>query len=57
MTTGTNDVMNSTENREINIRSVFYKKPIKKDNYNLDIDYDDSPQEVRRQRLLNYQKK
>lgn len=40
-----------------NPRAVFYKKPIKKDNYNLDIDSIDSPQEVRRQRLLKFQKK
>lgn len=41
---------------EKNIRSVFYKKPIKKNNYNLDVDYNDSPQEIRRQDLLKRQK-
>ena len=47
--------LNEKENG--NPRAVFYKKPIKKDNYNLDIDNIDSPQEVRRQRLLKFQKK
>ncbi|XP_076220917.1 snurportin-1 [Nomia melanderi] len=40
-----------------NPRAIFYKKPIKKDNYNLDIDNIDTPQELRRQRLLQFQKK
>ncbi|XP_076636502.1 snurportin-1 [Colletes latitarsis] len=40
-----------------NSRAIFYKKPIKKDNYNLDIDNIDTPQEIRRQRLLQFQKK
>ncbi|CAD6208903.1 GSCOCG00010717001-RA-CDS [Cotesia congregata] len=41
---------------EKNSRSLFYKKPVKKDNYNLDTDYDYSHQENRRRDLLNRQK-
>ncbi|XP_053988276.1 snurportin-1 [Hylaeus anthracinus] len=40
-----------------NPRAKFYKKPIKKDNYNLSVDSIDTPQEIRRQRLLQFQKK
>ncbi|XP_034934136.1 snurportin-1 [Chelonus insularis] len=42
--------------QETNVRSIFYKKPIKKNNYKLEADYDDSPQEIRRQKLLQHQK-
>lgn len=38
-------------------RAIFYKKPIKKNNYKLDVDNIDTAQEVRRQRLLQFQKK
>ncbi|KZC10840.1 PREDICTED: snurportin-1 [Dufourea novaeangliae] len=48
-------VINKKENG--NPRAMFYKKPIKKDNYNLDMDNIDTPQELRRQRLLQFQKK
>ncbi|XP_012277521.1 snurportin-1 [Orussus abietinus] len=41
----------------VNPRAQFYKKPIRKDNYNLDVDNIDSPQEIRRQQLLQHQKK
>ncbi|CAK9800253.1 SNUPN [Anthophora plagiata] len=45
------------EKENSNPRAVFYKKPIRRDNYNLDIDNIDTPQEIRRQRLLQFQKK
>lgn len=38
-------------------RSVFYKKPIKKNNCRLEVDFNDTPQEIRRQRILYYQRK
>lgn len=38
-------------------RSMFYKKPISKNNYKLEVDFDDTPQEIRRQQLLEHQKK
>lgn len=38
-------------------RMAFYKKPISRDNYKLDVDDEECPQEVRRQQLLAYQKK
>lgn len=40
-----------------NLRAIFYKKPVKKDNYNLDVDNIDTFQEIRRRRLLQFQKK
>ncbi|XP_046828729.1 snurportin-1 [Vespa crabro] len=52
-----NNIRNIEEKQCKNARSVFYKKPIKKDNYKLDVDYIDSPQELRRQRLLEIQKR
>ncbi|XP_076245829.1 snurportin-1 [Calliopsis andreniformis] len=48
---GTNEKENS------NPRAIFYKKPIRKSNYNLDIDNIDTHQDLRRQRLLQIQKK
>ena len=39
-----------------NGRSLFYKKPIKKHNQKLSIDCHETPQEIRRQRILHYQK-
>lgn len=47
--------VNGKENS--NPRAIFYKKPIKRDNYNLDVDSIDTSQEVRRKRLLQFQKK
>lgn len=38
-------------------RSLFYKKPITKDNYKLGPDHIDNPQELRRQRILEIQKR
>lgn len=40
-----------------NSRAMFYKKPIKKGNYNLDVDNIDTSQEIRRLRLLQFQKR
>lgn len=40
-----------------NERAAFYKKPISKNNYKLKVDFDDTPQEIRRQKLLEHQKK
>ncbi|OAD59736.1 Snurportin-1 [Eufriesea mexicana] len=40
-----------------NPRAIFYKKPIKKGNYNLDVDNIDTFQEIRRLRLLQFQKR
>ncbi|XP_012343713.1 snurportin-1 [Apis florea] len=45
------------EKENSNPRAIFYKKPIKKDNYNLDVDNIDTSQEIRRRRLLQFQKK
>lgn len=53
----TNDITNVDEKRCKSTRSAFYKKPIKKDNYRLEVDQFDTPQEVRRQQLLEIQKK
>ncbi|XP_014219467.1 snurportin-1 [Copidosoma floridanum] len=39
-----------------NERSVFYKKRIKKENNKLEIEFNETPQEIRRQRILHYQK-
>lgn len=47
----------ATEIKDVNERAKFYKKPIKRDNYKLNADNIDTPQEVRRQRLLQFQKK
>lgn len=38
-------------------RSSRYKKPITKDNYKLGPDHIDNPQELRRQRFLEIQKR
>ncbi|KAJ8679015.1 hypothetical protein QAD02_014802 [Eretmocerus hayati] len=38
-------------------RAMFYKKPISKHNIKLEADLNDTPQEIRRQRILHYQKK
>ncbi|OXU25788.1 hypothetical protein TSAR_003209 [Trichomalopsis sarcophagae] len=40
-----------------NERLAFYKKPIKKNNCKLEFDVTDTPQEIRRQRILYYQRK
>ncbi|XP_015594471.1 snurportin-1 [Cephus cinctus] len=47
----------SSKRGSVNPRVSLYKKPIKKDNYRLEVDNYDTPQEIRRQRLLFYQKK
>ena len=47
----------SMERQNGNSRCLLYKKPISKDNYKLEIDYEESPQETRRQEFLNQQKK
>lgn len=47
----------STERQSANSRYLLYKKPISKDNYKLEIDYEESRQESRRQEFLNQQKK
>ncbi|KAG7201702.1 hypothetical protein KM043_004430 [Ampulex compressa] len=52
-----NGLISTNEKENKSARSVFYKKPIKKDNYRLEVDNEDTPQEVRRQRLLQFQKK
>ncbi|XP_026670976.1 snurportin-1 [Ceratina calcarata] len=51
------NVMNAHEKENSHPRARFYKKPIKRDNYNLDVDNIDTSQEVRRKRLLQFQKK
>lgn len=50
-------LINMHEKKNGNLRTIFYKKPIKKDNYNLDVDNIDTFQEIRRRRLLQFQKK
>lgn len=45
------------ETQNGNHRSLFYKKPISRNNFKLEIDYDDSPQEIRRQKFLDQQKR
>lgn len=40
-----------------NPRATFYKKPIKKHNYKLEFYEEDVPQEIRRKKLLEIQKK
>lgn len=54
----TTEAVVSTSNCETasDVRRMFYKKPIKKDNLKLDIDYNTS-QERRRKILLEYQKR
>ena len=47
----------SPEKRNGNSRAALYKKPMKCDNYKLGIDYEESPQESRRQEFLKQQKK
>ncbi|XP_015112783.1 snurportin-1 [Diachasma alloeum] len=37
-------------------RMLLYKKPIKKDNYKVEAEWEETPQEVRRKRLLHHQK-
>lgn len=49
--------MNDEKKRNVNTRSMFYKKPIKKDNYRLEVEEEETPQEIRRQELLLRQKK
>lgn len=51
------EISSDFKDKCINQRALFYKKPIKKDNYRLEIDDDDTPQEIRRQHLLREQKK
>ncbi|XP_034173446.1 snurportin-1 [Osmia lignaria lignaria] len=51
------NLIDINEKENGNPRAIFYKRPIKKDNYTLDIDNVDTPQEIRRQRLLQFQKK
>ncbi|KAF3428537.1 hypothetical protein E2986_06530 [Frieseomelitta varia] len=51
------NLIDTYEKENSNPRAVFYKKPIKKDNYNLDVDNIDTFQEIRRLRLLQFQKK
>ncbi|CAL7945863.1 unnamed protein product [Xylocopa violacea] len=57
MTTEAKDNLICIHEKENNPRAIFYKKPIKKDNYNLDVDNIDTSQEIRRRRLLQFQKK
>ncbi|XP_043280803.1 snurportin-1 isoform X2 [Venturia canescens] len=45
------------ERKNRNPRNQFYKRPIKKDNYKLDVEDEECPQEIRRQKLLCSQKK
>lgn len=51
------ECIDSKETQNGNHRSLFYKKPISRNNFKLEIDYDDSPQETRRQEFLNQQKR
>lgn len=51
------NLIDINEKENGNPRAIFYKRPIKRDNYTLDIDNVDTPQEIRRQRLLQFQKK
>lgn len=58
MTTEVKDNLRRLNEKENgNQRAIFYKKPIKRDNYNLNIHNIDTPQELRRQRLLQFQKR
>ncbi|XP_043587785.1 snurportin-1 [Bombus pyrosoma] len=50
-------LINMHKKKNDNLRAIFYKKPVKKDNYNLDVDNIDTFQEIRRRRLLQFQKK
>lgn len=56
MATENSDSLDLGEHPKGNLRSVFYKKPIKKDNLNLNVDNIETPQAIRRQRLLQHQK-
>ncbi|XP_011503099.1 PREDICTED: snurportin-1 [Ceratosolen solmsi marchali] len=47
---------NFSKKTHFNERLTFYKKQIKKNNHRLDIDFVDTPQEIRRQQMLDYQK-
>lgn len=51
------NLIDTHEKENSNPRAIFYKKPIKRDNYNLDVDNIDTFQEIRRRRLLQFQKK
>ncbi|KAK2579357.1 hypothetical protein KPH14_008306 [Odynerus spinipes] len=56
-TTVTDEIANIDETQCKSARSAFYKKPIKRDNYRLEVDQVDTPQETRRQQLLEIQKR
>lgn len=49
--------VNLNEKIAVNPRIVLYKKPIRNNNYKTESSDDESPQEIRRQRLLEEQKK
>lgn len=52
------NLIHSTETKNCcNERCLLYKKPISKHNYRLQVDFDETPQEIRRQTLLEHQKK
>lgn len=50
-------IESSKETQNGNHRSLFYKKPISRHNFTLELDYEESPQETRRQDFLYQQKK
>ena len=52
----TDSLNDEGKKKSTNTRATFYKKPIKKDNYRLEVE-EDTPQEIRRQALLLRQKK
>lgn len=56
-TTMTDDIANIEGKQFKSARSIFYKKPIKKGNYRLEVDQVDTPQDIRRQQLLEIQKR
>lgn len=47
---------NPAKEKNVNDRAYLYKKPIKKDNYRLEVD-EETPQDVRRREMLLRQKK
>ncbi|XP_058793883.1 snurportin-1 [Phymastichus coffea] len=49
------NIIDKTESN--NKRAALYKKPIRKTNIKLELEFNDTPQEIRRQRILHYQKK
>uniref|UniRef100_A0A0C9RCR2 Snurportin-1 n=1 Tax=Fopius arisanus TaxID=64838 RepID=A0A0C9RCR2_9HYME len=51
-----NPVNETTTEIDKSNRKFLYKKPIKKDNYKLEPEWEETPQEVRRKRLLHHQK-